>query len=183
MAGVSTGRNEARLVKIAARLEDAGSIAKRPRLDDINRTRSSHLPTIEHGSKSTAQVLPQAKAEQWARTLYDGAVDRKDAVGFAAVFADDAWMRFGNNDPVVGKQNIEAAIAGFFTMIAALDHDTTGIFSHGDALILEAKVTYTRHDGRKVTIPAVTIMRLVAGKEGPLVKRCQMYVDLAPLFA
>jgi ketosteroid isomerase-like protein len=142
------------------------------------------LQTTERGQDSTqATILPQAKAVEWARKLYDTSVDKKDAVGFAAVFTDDAWLRFGNNEPVIGRKNIEAAIAGFFTMLASLKHSTAGIWSQGDALILQADVTYTRLDGGIVTVPAVTIMRLVAAPKGPQVKRCQMFVDLAPLFA
>jgi hypothetical protein len=44
-------------------------------------------------------------------------------------------------------------------------------------------VTYTRLDGGIVTVPAVTIMRLAQTQNGPQVKRCQMFVDLTPLFA
>ena len=35
---------------------------------------------------------PEA-ASAWARRLYDGAVDRKDAAGYAAAFVEDAWLR------------------------------------------------------------------------------------------
>jgi ketosteroid isomerase-like protein len=142
------------------------------------------VQTIETESDAKqGSVLSQSKAVAWARALYDGAVDKKDAAGFAAAFTDDAWMRFANNDPVIGRANIEAAIAQFFTMIASLKHETTGVFSQGDAVILEANVTYTRHDGRLVTVPAVTIFRLTAAPRGPLARKVQMFVDLAPLFA
>lgn len=140
------------------------------------------MPTIESGPETTQAVLPQAKAVAWVRELYHNHVDKKDAVGFAAVFADDAWMRFANADPIVGKKNIEAAIAGFFTMLDTLTHEQTGLWSQRDALIIEANVTYRRLDGGMVTVPAVTIMRLAATATGPVVTRCQMFVDLAPLF-
>ena len=142
------------------------------------------MPTIERdAATSDAALLPRERAIEWARTLYDGSVDKKDAAGFAAVFADDAWMRFANNEPVIGRKNIEAAIAGFFTMLDTLKHQQTGVWSQGDALILEANVTYRRLDGGMVTVPAVTIMRLTGTAARPVVKRCQMFVDLTPLFA
>lgn len=142
------------------------------------------MPTIERDvSTSDAALLPRERAIEWARTLYDGCVDRKDAAGFAAVFAEDAWMRFANNEPVIGRKNIEAAIAGFFTMLDTLKHQQTGLWSQGDALILEANVTYRRLDGGMVTVPAVTIMRLAGTAARPVVERCQMFVDLTPLFA
>ena len=120
----------------------------------------------------------------WVADLYAGAVDHKDAAGFAAAFTEDAWMRFGNAAPVIGRDAIEAAIAQFFSAIAALQHETVGAWYDDGALIVEANVTYTRHDGGIVTVPAVTIFRLTDAAGPPfLAHRCQMYVDLAPLFA
>ncbi len=128
-----------------------------------------------------------AEVIDWARELYVNAVDQKDAAGFAAPFADDAWMRFGNNEPIVGRENIEAAIAGFFSAFVDLRHQSVGAWYDDGALILEAVVTYTRFDGGVVSVPAVTIMRFAdAGSRPafpPVVQRCQMYVDLTPLFA
>ena len=122
---------------------------------------------------------------QWARDLYDNAVDRKDARGFAAAFTEDGWLRFGNNPPLEGREAIEAAIAQFFTAMVALKHTPKGAFIDGETLILEAEVTYTRHDQQKVTVPAVTIYHIAgtsdAGK--PVADECRIYVDLTPLFA
>ena len=55
-----------------------------------------------------------ARAENWAHHLYRDSVDRKDAAGFAAVFAEDGTLRFGNEEPLHGRPAIEAAIAHFF---------------------------------------------------------------------
>jgi ketosteroid isomerase-like protein len=121
----------------------------------------------------------------WARDLYAESVDHKDAAGFAAAFTPDAWLRFGNADTLVGREAIREAIAHFFTAFAELRHQSRGAFLDGDTLVLEAVVTYTRHDERQVTIPAVTIFRLAgtnaAGR--PVADQCRIYVDLAPLFA
>lgn len=46
-----------------------------------------------------------------------------------------------------------------------------------DTIIHELVVTYTRHDGSQVAIPATTIYRLT----GDLVSEYQIYIDLAPL--
>lgn len=74
----------------------------------------------------------------WADRLYSEAVDRKDADGFAAVFTDDAWMRFDNDDPITGRENIRQAIAGFFTLFQALKHESTGTTWCGGTLVIEA---------------------------------------------
>ena len=122
---------------------------------------------------------------EWARALYADAVDHKDAAGFADAFTADAWLRFGNADPLVGRDAIREAIAGFFTTFAGLRHESKGAFLDGDTLVLEAVVTYTRHDRRQVSIPAVTIFRLAGADASgrPLADQCRIYVDLAPLYA
>ena len=124
---------------------------------------------------------------RWAHDLYANAVDHSDARGFAAAFTPDAWLRFGNNEPTIGRDAIETAIAGFFTAFVSLSHESRGAYLDADTLVLEAQVTYLRHDGRKVSVPAVTIFRLVSASGAitlpPLADQCRIFVDLAPLFA
>lgn len=124
---------------------------------------------------------------RWASDLYATAVDRKDAVGFAAAFTENASLRFGNAPPLSGRTAIQTAIAQFFTTFTALRHESRGVWLTDDTLILEAVVTYTRHDAREVSIPAVTIFHLAGAspddKERPLADDCRIYVDLTPLYA
>jgi ketosteroid isomerase-like protein len=122
--------------------------------------------------------VPTGIRSGWVERVYT-AVDRKDADGFAAAFNDDAWFRFGNWPPVTGRDAIREVVADFFAGIGGLRHDFTAEWRDGDTLILPADVTYTRTDGTTVTVPAVTVFDL----DGPLARRCQIYVDLAPLFA
>ena len=120
----------------------------------------------------------------WANRLYAEGVDRKDAVKFANAFTEDGWLRFGNNEPLIGRAAIREAIAGFFTMFASLKHETAGITSSDGTLVIEATVTYTLFSGGTVTVPACTIYRFVdTSGDNPLAHKCQIYVDLAPLFA
>ncbi len=125
------------------------------------------------------EVLP------WAQNLYAESVDRKDAAGFAAAFTPDAWMQFANAPRIVGRQAIEVAIAQFFASFRDLRHESRGTWLQGDTLILEVVVTYTRHDGQRVSVPAVTILRLASGAawNSPLADECRIYVDLTPLYA
>ena len=123
----------------------------------------------------------------WASALYAESVDHKDAVGFAAAFVEDGTLRFGNNPALQGRPAIEAAIAGFFASFVSLRHEARGAFLTNDTLILEAIVTYTRHDGQTVTVPAVTIFHLAGAQpndpDRPLADDCRIYVDLTPLYA
>lgn len=120
----------------------------------------------------------------WARRLYSEGVDRKDAAAFADAFVSDGWLRFGNNEPLTGRDAIRDAIAGFFTLFASLSHEERGVTWADGALVLEADVTYTLHGGGTVTVPACTIFRMAeqSAGSGPQAARCQIYVDLAPLF-
>lgn len=124
---------------------------------------------------------------QWARDLYAQSVDHKDAAGFAAAFTDNAWLCFGNAPPIEGRETIRVAIAQFFDSFIDLRHESQGMWLSGNTLILEARVTYTRHDRQQVTIPAVTIFRLAgAGEATPACQfadQCRVYVDLTPLYA
>lgn len=122
-------------------------------------------------------------ATEWARRLYDGAVDRKDAAGYAAAFVEDGWLRFGNNAPIVGRTNIEAGIAGFFQAMQTLTHRAERTTLAGNLLFLEATVTYLRHDGKQVSVPAMTVYEMADTTGTPRARRCNIYVDLAPLFA
>ncbi len=133
--------------------------------------------------------MPNAlSAEQvfaWAEDLYTNAVDRKDAKGFANAFTATGTLRFGNNDTLHGPAAIEQAIAQFFTSFQSLTHESRGSFLANDILFLEAIVTYTRHDQRVVSIPALTVFHLAgANASGTLVADdCRIYVDLTPLYA
>ena len=122
-------------------------------------------------------------AQEWASHLYDESVDRKNATGFAAAFVEDGWLRFGNNEPIVGRANIEAAIAGFFQAMQTLKHTPERTTVTGNLLFLEATVTYLRHDGKTVSVPAMTVFEMAETTGTPRARRCNIYVDLAPLFA
>ena len=128
------------------------------------------------------EMWTRQAAEAWARELYKK-VDNKDAAGFAAVFTENGWLRFGNNDPVVGRSNIETAIAQFFTAMVSLRHEFIRTTLHENLLFLEASVTYTRHDRAVVTVQAMTVFQMTDRGGERRAERCNIYVDLTPLFA
>jgi hypothetical protein len=121
---------------------------------------------------------------EWADRLYSEGVDRKDAAVFANAFAADGWVRFGNSEPLAGRDAIRDGIAGFFQMFAALSHESTYTTWADRTLVLEARVTYTLHLGGTVTVPACTVYLMGERENGePKAKECRIYVDLSPLFA
>ncbi len=113
-----------------------------------------------------------------ARTALDRA-DAEDAAGFAEYFAEDAVLRFGNTGEWQGREAIRDGLAASFAKHARLQHDIVNQWTIDDTTILEMQVTYTRHDGRDVTVPAVSIF---SASNGEIVSY-RIHVDQAPLFA
>lgn len=106
-------------------------------------------------------------------------IDSMEPDRFAQHLSPDATMRFGNAPPVHGRDAIRDAWASFCETLDGVHHDVVEQWDHGEAGIVEAFVTYTRKDGRRVTVPVVTIYRA----HGELIDDYRIFVDLAPLFA
>ncbi len=133
----------------------------------------------------TATFPSESVVVPWAKTLYSDGVDHRDASAFADAFTDDAWLQFGNNPPLVGKDTIRGAIEQFFTVMSKVQHESVNTDYHNGTLFLEARVTYTMHDGKTmVTVPACTVFVMKPSSDGdaPLAEKCRIYVDLTPLF-
>jgi ketosteroid isomerase-like protein len=123
----------------------------------------------------------------WTQSAY-ACVDGLDAHGFSQHFADDIWLRFGNQPPVTGRDNAHKAFSQFFQRLRGLTHEMLQewrVETPGSiALLLESKVTYVTDNGGTCVVPAATSWRLRVEPDG--VERAywvQIYVDLAPLFA
>jgi uncharacterized protein (TIGR02246 family) len=107
-------------------------------------------------------------------------VDKRDADGFAALFAPDGRFVFGNADPILGPAAIATAVGAFFAGIRGLRHEIVNAWEVGPDTVAELSVEYHRLDGKYVSVPAVTIFtRDGAG----LIAHYRIFVDLAPLFA
>ena len=119
---------------------------------------------------------PQTKA--WLQNLYDG-VDRRDADAFGQAMAPNVVLNWGNQPTVNGRPAVVAAIKGFFGTIGGLEHRFVNLWEHGDDIVVEWAMTYTRTDGDQVAVPATTLM--ARGPDG--VRTCRIHIDLAPVYA
>ena len=106
-------------------------------------------------------------------------IDRMDPEGFVDFLTEDASFRFGNADPVIGRNNIREAVAGFFSMIKGLSHQIFNVWEIENAIICRGEVTYKRMDEKDVKVPFVNFFMM----ENTLIKEYQIYIDLTPLFA
>jgi hypothetical protein len=108
----------------------------------------------------------------------------EESAQILVAFSEDGSFRFGNNEPAVGRQQIEQSLSGFFSMIGDMSHEITGVWSGswegGDVKIVEAEVTYTRKDGtRTQPLPVTSTIRLA----GDQMKDYRIFMDVTPLFA
>jgi limonene-1,2-epoxide hydrolase len=120
--------------------------------------------------------------DQWVVDLFR-AIDSMDVPTFARAFAEDGSFRFGNTEPVVGREQVEQSVSGFFSMIGGLSHEITGIWSGssdgGEVTSVEAEVTYTRQDGtRTAALPVTSTLRM----DGDRIKDYRIFMDVSPLF-
>jgi ketosteroid isomerase-like protein len=106
-------------------------------------------------------------------------IDSFDPDRFVAHLTPDAVFRFGNGNPVVGREAVREAVAGFFGTIDGLHHQTLNTWEIGDTVIAQIDVEYVRKDGKHVTVPNADILVF----DGDLVRAWQIYIDLAPVFA
>lgn len=106
-------------------------------------------------------------------------IDSMDPDRFAAHLAEDVTMRFGNADPIQGRDAVREAWASFCADLNGVAHEVVEQWTADGATIVEAMVTYTRKDDSDVTVPVATIYRERDGE----ITDYRIYIDLAPLFA
>ncbi|MDT7668005.1 MAG: hypothetical protein QOC74_788 [Pseudonocardiales bacterium] len=114
-----------------------------------------------------------------ARSVFD-VVDAMDLNAVAALFAEDATMVFANGEPMVGREAVVAGNTAFMVTIKALRHRLLNEWRVGATTIAETEVTYSRVDGKEVTLPAVSIW---STREDGLIVDYRVFVDLAPVHA
>jgi ketosteroid isomerase-like protein len=117
--------------------------------------------------------------ETTIRELF-AATDAKDVVANAAYVADDIELRFGNNEPVVGKAAYEAMSKEFYASLKSLRHEIHSLWTEDDDVVItEMTVHYERLDGRQLSLPCANVFRLRDG----LVADYRIFMDINPVFA
>ncbi len=114
---------------------------------------------------------------EWATSLFQ-TIDNKDAEGFASYLTDNSSFVFSNAAPVVGKDNIQAAVDGFFGSIKALSHEIEDCWKNENSLVCSGRVTYTRHNETQLSVPFVDIFY----KDGEKIKDYLIYIDISELY-
>jgi hypothetical protein len=107
-------------------------------------------------------------------------IDSMDANQFASNLSENCVLRYANHPEVHGRDQIAGAIGAFYETIRGLRHEPVNEWTVDETTVLQFDVTYTRHDGGEVTVPAVSIVR---SSDGELIDDYRIYVDLTPVYA
>ena len=107
------------------------------------------------------------------------AIDALDGDTFVSYLAPDVVFRFGNHEPVQGRQAVKDASEGFWATIDGLTHHVHGVFEDGDTTVAQIDVEYVLKNGQHVTVPNADIVTY----DGDLISDWQIYIDLGPVLA
>ncbi len=109
------------------------------------------------------------------------AIDSMDARTFAEAFTEEGTFRFGNREPVAGRQQVQQSVSEFFSLIGGLSHNITGVWSgvweRGEVKSVEAEVTFTRRDGSWTQpLPVTSTLRMEEGR----ISDYAVFMDVSP---
>jgi hypothetical protein len=114
----------------------------------------------------------------WIREYYDD-VDNMRLDEWIARHSPDVVVKFGNNPPAHGKEEVAGNIGYFWSLIGGLKHNFVNTWEVDGTTILELDVDYLRKDGTTVTVPCTSFLH----RAGDLVDELRVYIDVAPVFA
>ncbi|GAB4460594.1 MAG: hypothetical protein OHK0029_24860 [Armatimonadaceae bacterium] len=113
----------------------------------------------------------------WLDALF-ASIDAKDTDTFASFLADDSVFVFGNAEPVHGRQAIHQMVEGFLQSIAGIEHHIIEGWEHPASVICRGTVTYTRHNGTKLSVPFANVFKM----KGDKIREYLVYVDISTLY-
>lgn len=124
-------------------------------------------------------MMASEETFDWLRRYYS-LVDAERMDESATFFAEDAKLRFANNEPIVGREGIDATLRGLVESLDGIRHDLKDAWEEeAGVLIYEVDVTYTRKDGGVVTCHGAVVSEV----EDELFQEQRIYVDITPVFA
>lgn len=154
----------------------AGSAEEKEYAADMEK---AYLGAVDATLGAIRRLHDETSAPEWLRSYYDD-VDNRRMDAFLAHHAPDAKIFYGNNPPAVGIEAIRGAIGGLWQAIDGLKHRIINVWGDDSRLVLEAATTYSRKDGKDVTVPCVSILeRNASGK----ITELRVHIDMAPVFA
>jgi ketosteroid isomerase-like protein len=115
---------------------------------------------------------------QWIETLFQH-VDSKDLKSFGELLCEDVLFRFGNAEPVTGRDAVRELLHGFLHSIQGLRHEVAAYWEIEDTVFFHGFVSYTRHDASVLRVPFANLFRLRDG----LIREYLIFIDGSELYA
>lgn len=91
------------------------------------------------------------------------------------MLAPDVVFRFGNAEEKHGAESVAAGRKRLREVVADVEHDVRAVHVSGDGryATAELEMTYRRHDGRSIEVPACVVF----GFDGDRIAEYRIYVD------
>jgi len=117
---------------------------------------------------------------QWVQDYFK-TIDSGDVDKLLAYYAPQASFRFANQTAWVGHDAMRTGIQKFYDSIASMHHEQQGVWiaPDGNSAVFEAYAHFVLPDGRKFSLPAVSVLRV----ENDVLQDFRFVMDAAPLMA
>ena len=117
--------------------------------------------------------------ETTVRELF-ASVDARDVAASTGYVTDDIELRFGNNDPVIGRAAFEAMSKDFHASLKSIRHEILSLWVVDESVVItQMCVHYERLDGGQLSLPSANIFRLRDGR----VADYRIFMDINQVFA
>ncbi len=103
--------------------------------------------------------------------------DQMNAAAFSELLTTDVKFRFSNEDPVTGMEAVVSGLNDLFSKINGLRHEIKGVYVQGEGYAVEATASYTMKDGKKISLPVVSILKY----RGDMIEDYRIYMDISPV--
>ncbi len=122
---------------------------------------------------------PATGVDDWAAAFFRDA-DMLHLPALMNWFGEDIDLRIANFPPISGRAAAEEGFRQFWSTLKGMSHRREQLVAEGNCAFQGSIVTYTRLDGKTVSMPDASHLRLTG--EGRL-DRLWIYIDLAPLYS
>lgn len=105
-------------------------------------------------------------------------IDNADATKFASFLSSEGCFRYANHPAIIGRDAIEAFVAGFFKSIKGIRHSKLESWSTPEAIFVNGSVKYTRHNDTTLEIPFACTWKL----KDHLIDQYLIFIDSSELY-
>jgi ketosteroid isomerase-like protein len=123
--------------------------------------------------------IREAELSLLATKLFDAFASR-DVDSFVACLADDVSLSFGNVGPVNGPAAARSTLEQIYRVVQKITHEVRREWIIGRDLLVDAMVTYDRHDGKSITVPCLSV---ITTNDDGLISAYGIFIDASPVFA